>query len=75
MRYQQFFNCALCLPLPETIFDMAAQLRATHTSLKTPDALHLACAQHHQCHALWTNDDRLINITHDLSINVIDKYK
>lgn len=38
-------------------FEDASRLRAAF-GLKTPDALHLACAQYHRCSALWTNDQR-----------------
>lgn len=58
------------LPLPEPVFLQAAQLRARF-NLKTPDALHLACAQHHACDALWTNDDRLAQAGHGLAVNVL----
>jgi len=44
------------LPI-EDVFEGAARIRA-HFRLKTPDALHLACAQHHGCSAFWTNDRR-----------------
>lgn len=39
------------------LFDLAARLRAEH-NLKTPDAIHLACAIEHGCEELWTNDGR-----------------
>ncbi|MBP8803259.1 MAG: PIN domain-containing protein [Pseudoxanthomonas sp.] len=48
----------------------AAHLRA-HFGLKTPDALHLAAAQHHRCQALWTNDERLSKAGHGLAVNVL----
>jgi predicted nucleic acid-binding protein len=48
----------------------AAQLRARF-GLKTPDALHLACAQHHGCDALWTNDGRLAQASHGLAQNIL----
>ena len=48
----------------------AAQLRARF-NLRTPDALHLACAQANGCEALWTNDDRLVSASHGLAINVL----
>jgi len=70
-RYQRFFSSVTCLSLSESVFDQATQLRASHPGLKTPDALHLACAQYHQCHALWTNDERLIEISNSFTINVI----
>jgi predicted nucleic acid-binding protein len=45
------------LELVEDVYVDAARLRA-RSGLKLPDALHLACAQHHGCTALWTNDQR-----------------
>jgi uncharacterized protein len=46
------------LPMTQPVSLQAAELRAGF-NLKTPDALHLACAQHHGFEALWTNDPRL----------------
>lgn len=54
------------LGMPEQVFLQAAQLRARF-GLKTPDALHLACAQHHRCEGLWTNDNRLAKASHGLA--------
>ena len=56
--YESFFERLVLLDMPEILFLHAAQLRGRF-GLKAPDALHLACAQHHRCEALWTNDDRL----------------
>jgi len=39
------------------VFNLAAELRARH-GMKTPDALHAACAIRHGCDELWTNDQR-----------------
>lgn len=58
------------LPLGDEVFVHAAMLRGRF-GLKTPDALHLAAAQHHRCDALWTNDDRLSQAAHGLAINVL----
>src|SRR5258707_98144 len=58
------------LAMPEPLFLQAAQLRARF-SLRTPDALHLSCAQHHRCAALWTNDDRLAQASHGLARNIL----
>ena len=69
-RYESGLNEFIQLPLPETVFLQAAQLRARF-GLKTPDALHLACAQHHGCAALWTNDDRLAQAGHGLVRNIL----
>lgn len=58
------------LTMPEAVYYDAAQLRASF-GLRTPDALHLATAQHHRCSALWTNDDRLAQAAHGLSSNIM----
>ena len=55
--YRAAFAGFTNLPVAEQIFEDAARLRA-HFRLKTPDALHLACAQRHGCSAFWTNDRR-----------------
>lgn len=68
--YHELFEHFVSLPLPERVYLQAAQLRARF-NLKTPDALHLACAQHHRCVALWTNDDRLAAGSLGLAVNVL----
>jgi uncharacterized protein len=50
------------LPMAHEDFLLAAELRAAH-GLKTPDALHVACAINPGCDEFWTNDDRLINLS------------
>ena len=52
------------------IYLEAAELRARF-GLRTPDALHLACAQHHRCDALWTNDGRFGRASGGLARNVL----
>jgi uncharacterized protein len=69
-RYEAGLNEFVQLPMTETIFLQAAMLRARF-GLKTPDAMHLACAQHHGCTALWTNDDRLAQAGHGLARNIL----
>lgn len=71
-RYKIGLSHFVQLPLPEAVFLQAAQLRARF-NLKTPDALHLACAQHHACDALWTNDNRLAQAGHGLAVNVLKR--
>lgn len=68
--YESLFLRFENLHLPETVFLQAAQLRACF-GLRTPDALHLACAQHHGCDALWTNDERLTQAGHGLARNIL----
>lgn len=71
---QRYYEVALSelmlLAMPESVYLAAAQLRARF-GLRTPDALHLACAQFHGCDALWTNDDRLAAAGHGLALNVL----
>lgn len=69
-RYEEGLNEFVQLPMVETIFLQAAMLRARF-GLKTTDALHLACAQHHGCTELWTNDDRLAQAGHGLARSVL----
>lgn len=59
------------LPIPETIYEQALQLKATHR-LKTPDALHLAIALYHGCTDFWTNDNRLNIAASDLAVNILE---
>jgi len=68
--YIELFDRFVSLAMPETVYLAAAELRARF-GLRTPDALHLACAQHHRCEALWTNDDRLARASHGLARNVL----
>jgi predicted nucleic acid-binding protein len=70
LTYQKVFERFLSLDIPEVVYLNAAELRARF-GLKTPDALHLACAQHHGCTALWTNDDRLKQAGQSLACNML----
>jgi uncharacterized protein len=68
--YVDLFHQFQSLDMPEPVCLLAAQLRGQF-GLRTPDALHLACAQHHGCDALWTNDDRLAQASHGLVRNIL----
>ncbi len=68
--YEEGLRQLVSLSLPEAVFLQAARARAQF-GLKTPDAIHLAAAQHHRCAALWTNDDRLAHAAHGLAVNVL----
>lgn len=68
--YIELFDQFTTLGMPESVYLQAAQLRA-HFGIRTPDALHLACAQHHRCDALWTNDSRLARASHGLALNIL----
>ena len=69
--YTELFALFVSLAMPEPVYLQAAQLRARFF-LRMPDALHLACAQHHRCAALWTSDNRLMQASHGLAHNVLD---
>lgn len=64
--YEDFFAAQTVLQLTDAVFQKAAQLRADFPVLKTPDALHLSAALHHNCDEFWTNDARLNVIAPDL---------
>lgn len=68
--YTELFEQFAPLDMPEPVYLQAAQLRG-YFGLRTPDALHLACAQYHGCDALWTNDDRLAQASHGLARNIL----
>jgi predicted nucleic acid-binding protein len=68
--YTELFDLLLLLGMPEPIYLQAAELRARF-GLKTPDALHLSCAQQHRCEALWTNDNRLTQASHGLARDIV----
>lgn len=68
--YEAAFEQLLLLPVDDETCLAAARLRAQF-DLRTPDALHLACAQRHSCSALWTNDDRLARAALGLARNVV----
>ncbi|HRP73901.1 MAG TPA: type II toxin-antitoxin system VapC family toxin [Luteimonas sp.] len=69
-QYEGWFAKFVQLDMSDAVFSQATFLRARF-NLKTPDALHLACAQHHGCEALWTNDERLSKAAHGLAVNVL----
>ena len=70
-HYESFFKGQEMLEITGERFDEAAQLRADFNSLKTPDALHLATALHHECNELWTNDNRLNSVAPSLIKNIL----
>jgi len=42
------------------------------SGLKTPDAIHVACAQYLECDQFWTKDNRLANLTPNWIVNVCE---
>jgi predicted nucleic acid-binding protein len=68
-HYNRAFDRFTVLPSGTAEFIRAAELRAD-SSLRTPDALHLATAQLAGCNELWTNDSRLTAASRGLAIDV-----
>ncbi|MFN0095322.1 MAG: type II toxin-antitoxin system VapC family toxin [Dehalococcoidia bacterium] len=56
--FDTWFEGFQVLPLDRQVLRLAAELRASTPAVKTPDAIHVACAIHHGCDEFWTNDDR-----------------
>lgn len=68
--YEEIFGDFFSFDMSEPVFIKAAELRARYRVM-TPDALHLACAQHYRCDALWTNDNRLTRASNGLALNIL----
>jgi predicted nucleic acid-binding protein len=68
--YLDMFDRFITLEMSETVYLQGARLRARF-GLRAPDALHLACALHHRCESLWTNDNRLERASLGLARNVL----
>jgi len=71
-KFQGWFANTRVLGMRRAVFEEAARLRAEHSSLKTPDALHLATCINNGCDEFWTNDNRLNNLASTLVKNIID---
>ena len=71
-RYTSFFQQQIVLEIAAVTYRFAAELRAQHR-LKTPDALHLAIADHHNCDELWTNDNRLNEAATGKAVNLFSQ--
>ena len=56
--YHNFFAALSTLEISDAVFYEAAHIRADY-ELRTPDAIHVACAKHYDCTVFWTNDYRL----------------
>ena len=70
-RFDRFFARTIKLELPSEVYELATGLRARH-NIKTPDAIHLAAAIHHDCDEFWTNDHRLDRASEDITIRVFE---
>ncbi len=70
-KFRNWFDDLIVLPIEREVFQLAAQLRADHKSLKTPDAIHLATALHYGCDEFWTNDNRLSKVAPTVARNIL----
>jgi uncharacterized protein len=70
-KFRNWFVQVIVLSNEREIFQQAAQLRADHKSLKTPDAIHVSTAMHYGCDEFWTNDDRLAKIAPQVARNIL----
>ncbi len=69
-RFRRYLAYQCMLPMPDQLYERALHLRVDH-KLKTPDALHLATALHHDCDEFWTNDDRLTAVAPQRVVNIL----
>lgn len=70
-KFRNWFEDLIVLPNEREVFQLAAQLRADHKTLKTPDAIHLATALHYGCDEFWTHDDRLAKVAPTIARNIL----
>ena len=70
-KFENWFRKVQILQMQSGVYRNAAKLRANFTSLKTPDALHIATALRHNCDELWTNDNRLNSVAPSLVKNIL----
>jgi predicted nucleic acid-binding protein len=67
-RYQVFLEQFQINGIDDQVLLKAIDFRVQ--GLKTPDAIHVACAQHIKCDQFWTNDNRLVNLIPGWTVNV-----
>ena len=65
-------SCRL-LPVSRSVLLRAADLRAAHLPLKTPDALHLAASDWSSCAMFLTNDKRLKTAATRVPVVILDE--
>jgi len=60
--YRHFFGQLTMVPMDAATYKRAARLRAS-TQMRTLDVLHWAVASQHSCAAIWTGDQRFVQVT------------
>lgn len=71
-RYQLFLERFQVKGIDDQVLFKAVDFRVK--GLKTPDAIHVACAQQLQCDQFWTNDNRLANVLSQWAVNVCEPH-
>lgn len=66
-------RAVIVVPIDEAVCEVAAQLRASHTWLRTPDALQVATALSRKADLIVTNDDRWKRLT-EIQVIVLKDY-
>jgi predicted nucleic acid-binding protein len=63
-EYEEFFElpAAQLWPVDRQVLREAAELRASHRGLRTPDSIHAATASVGQCRSFFTNDRALARL-------------
>jgi len=69
-RYQTFLEQFQVEGMNDQVLLEAIDYRVS--GLKTPDAMHLACAKNIGCDQFWTNDTRLTKVAPNWTINVCE---
>ncbi len=67
--YETLLAAQTGLVIDDAVFARALDLRVRF-GLKTPDAVHLATAQHNGCDEFWTNDNRLATAAGSMAVNI-----
>ncbi len=75
-RYRRLLTAAGPIdvrPVEPRIADLAAELRADYSSLKLPDAIHIATAIQADCGAFITADKRLAAVSARIPVLILDQ--
>ena len=70
-RYQTFLDQFQVTGISDQELIKAKEYRVS--GLKTPDAIHLACAKQLNCDQFWTNDTRLAKVAANWTVNVCEE--
>jgi len=74
LAYRQALDRLALIPFDAEAAVCFARLRATHPSLRPPDAIQLACAVTGGCEIFFTNDRRLLDVEAGIRILAIQDW-